>query len=182
MKFIGILCTFLLSTLIFVACAGTSGTAGDENNNNNTVDSNKVVVQEENGSTSGMNKDGVLANGMYAPVDVKGRLTPIYFKFDEYNIDETMTKYVSKAFKFLNLPENIKKKVLLKGNADEFGSGEYNYSLGLKRANAVKDALIASGFDKSRIRVISYGESNPVCKEKTKLCWARNRRVEFSIK
>jgi len=29
--------------------------------------------------------------------------------------------------------------------------------------------------------MVSYGESNPVCSDKTKDCWAQNRRVDFKL-
>ncbi len=29
--------------------------------------------------------------------------------------------------------------------------------------------------------MVSYGESNPVCTEHTRECWAKNRRVEFEL-
>ena len=52
---------------------------------------------------------------------------------------------------------------------------------GLKRANTVKTAIIAEGVDEKRITMVSYGESNPVCTDKTKECWAQNRRVDTKL-
>ena len=53
----------------------------------------------------------------------------------------------------------------------------------LKNANdsAVKKALVAEGIEASRISMVSYGESNPVCSDKTKECWSKNRRVDFKL-
>ena len=61
------------------------------------------------------------------------------------------------------------------------GNRWINQALGLKRANAVKEALIAKGVNADRIAVKSYGETNPVCTEKTKACDAQNRRAEFKL-
>ena len=69
--------------------------------------------------------------------------------------------------------------VKVEGNCDEWGTDEYNYALGLKRAKVVKDALIADGISESKISVVSFGESNPVCADKTKECWSKNRRAEY---
>ncbi|MFA6756952.1 MAG: OmpA family protein, partial [Sulfurospirillaceae bacterium] len=77
--------------------------------------------------------------------------------------------------------EAVNLSIKVEGNCDEWGTDEYNYALGLKRAKSVKDALIAEGVPSDRIMVVSYGESNPVCSESNKDCWAKNRRAEFKL-
>ena len=79
----------------------------------------------------------------------------------------------------LNIAEKYSLK--LEGNCDEWGSDEYNFALGLKRANAVKDELLNNGVASERITLVSYGSSNPVCTEKTQECWSKNRRVDFKL-
>ena len=71
--------------------------------------------------------------------------------------------------------------ITIEGNCDEWGSDEYNFALGLKRTKAAKDSLVAEGVDATRISMVSYGESNPVCVEKTQECWAKNRRDDFKL-
>jgi len=73
------------------------------------------------------------------------------------------------------------KSIKVEGNCDEFGSDEYNFALGLKRANAVKAALVNGGVNADTISMTSLGESNPICLEKTQECWAKNRRVDFKL-
>lgn len=112
--------------------------------------------------------------------EVESKLPTIYFDFDKFNIKTTeQTKIVSAA----ELGESGAKaySVKLEGNCDEWGSDEYNFALGLKRTDAVKKALVAEGIDATRISMVSYGESNPVCTDKTKECWAKNRRVNFKL-
>ena len=40
-----------------------------------------------------------------------------------------------------------------------------------------KDYLITLGISSNRLSSISYGEELPVCREKTKYCWQKNRRA-----
>ena len=112
--------------------------------------------------------------------DIEAELSSVYFDFDKYNIREDMQSRIDDA---AQMGKTVAKdlKVKLEGNCDEWGSDEYNFALGLKRADSVKKALVADGIDPSRISMVSYGESNPVCTEHTKECWAKNRRVDFKV-
>ena len=76
---------------------------------------------------------------------------------------------------------NSKAKAIVTGHTDSIGSKEYNYQLGLRRAQAVSDELIKAGVDKSRITVESQGEDNPVDTNKTRAGRSRNRRTEILI-
>ncbi len=112
---------------------------------------------------------------------IESEAKKIYFDFDKYNIRADQVPNVDYDAKLFNLEDAKEFKIKVEGNCDEWGSDEYNYALGLKRAKSVKEALAARGVDPNRMSIISYGESNPVCTEHTKECWAKNRRVEFEL-
>ena len=112
--------------------------------------------------------------------DVEAKLSSIYFAFDQFSFDSKMQARIESASE-LGQTGAIDYKVKLEGNCDEWGSDEYNFALGLKRANAVSKAIVAQVVDASRITMVSYGESNPVCSDKTQDCWAKNRRVDFKL-
>ena len=135
-----------------------------------TVDSSDASVLNENSTNSATNSMENIEKGFAS----------VYFAFDQFQID---TNNQAKIEKGSSLAKGGASKftVKLEGNCDEWGSDEYNFALGLKRANAVKKALVAEGIAKSRITMVSYGESNPTCNEKTKDCWAKNRRVDFKL-
>ncbi|PNV82591.1 MAG: peptidoglycan-associated lipoprotein [Sulfurimonas sp.] len=111
---------------------------------------------------------------------VEKELLTIYFDFDKFNIRSDMQGNLSTD---ANIAKTKAKDfyIKLEGNCDEWGSDEYNFALGLKRSNTVKKALVAEGVDASRIAMVSFGESNPVCNDKTRECWAKNRRVDFKL-
>ena len=111
---------------------------------------------------------------------IESKLPTIYFAFDKYNITPDMEEKIDAAA-VIGKKSASAYKVKLEGNCDEWGSDEYNFALGLRRANAVKKALVADGIDASRISMISYGKSNPVCTAHTRACWAKNRRVNFEL-
>jgi len=112
---------------------------------------------------------------------IESQAKKIYFDFDKYNIRPDQMPQVEYDAQLFNKPEAKPFGIKVEGNCDEWGTDEYNYALGLKRAKSVKDALAARGVDPKRMSIISYGESNPVCTEHTKECWAKNRRVEFEL-
>ncbi len=103
-------------------------------------------------------------------------LEPVYFEFDKYTLnDEELDKATDNAR--VIKAQNI--SIRLEGNCDEWGSDEYNFALGLKRAKSVKEVLIASGISRDKITLKSNGEANPVCTEHNEACWKKNRRVDF---
>lgn len=120
------------------------------------------------------------ADGVYYIINGKKVLIEnIYFGFDKYNLNDTeKEKAMNNASKLSAV--NSAATVKVSGNTDEWGTDEYNYALGLKRAKAVQDVLSANGVT-ANISLVSLGESNPVCTEKTQNCWQKNRRVEHAL-
>ncbi|GAB4340596.1 MAG: hypothetical protein Kow0099_16650 [Candidatus Abyssubacteria bacterium] len=72
--------------------------------------------------------------------------------------------------------------LIVEGHTDSTGSERHNYLLGLKRAEAVKTALVKEGIQASRIQTISFGETRAVALETDEESRALNRRVELEFK
>ena len=137
----------------------------------------ETVAAEDSTVASSTDADG---NKNVSMDDIEKNLPTIYFAFDSYSISTQAQEKIDAAVA-LGKGDALHYSVKLEGNCDEWGSDEYNFALGLKRAEAVKKAIVAQGIDASRISMVSYGESNPVCTDKTKECWAKNRRVNFKL-
>ncbi|MBI4690919.1 MAG: peptidoglycan-associated lipoprotein Pal [Nitrospirae bacterium] len=103
----------------------------------------------------------------------------IHFDFDQYYIRDDAKPTLQGVSDWLI--KNKSAKMLLEGHCDEWGTNEYNLALGERRAKSTKDYLVSSGVDKDRFNMISYGEERPLCREQTKECWQKNRRVQFVI-
>lgn len=75
-------------------------------------------------------------------------------------------------------PENV---LTIKGYTDSTGSAEINKTLSEKRANAVRQQIIAGGVPAETVTVIGMGPENPIGDNKTAAGRAQNRRVEIEI-
>jgi peptidoglycan-associated lipoprotein len=105
----------------------------------------------------------------------------LFFNFDSFQLSEEMMTLLKKNIEIMEKERLRKKGIIIEGNCDEWGTDEYNYALGLKRAKVVQEILIIEGIPKDRIRIVSYGESNPMCLEDNSECRSKNRRVDFKL-
>jgi outer membrane protein OmpA-like peptidoglycan-associated protein len=72
--------------------------------------------------------------------------------------------------------------VEIQGHTDATGSNEYNYELGMERAEAVRMYLNREhGIPLHRINVISYGEAEPIADNGSRDGRAQNRRVVLVV-
>jgi OOP family OmpA-OmpF porin len=67
------------------------------------------------------------------------------------------------------------------GHTDSLGPASYNLTLSQKRANAVRNYLIAHDVKASRLKAEGFGEFNPIASNETEEGRAQNRRVEFKV-
>jgi peptidoglycan-associated lipoprotein len=101
----------------------------------------------------------------------------VYFDYDKSDVRADQQGSLQADVQFLSAHPSV--NFTIEGHCDERGSTEYNIALGDKRANAVKNALVAAGVNASRIKTISYGKEKPFCSESNEACWQQNRRGHF---
>ena len=71
--------------------------------------------------------------------------------------------------------------VTVEGHTDNTGSDTQNMQLSTHRAQAVADHLIERGVPSDHVRVIGYGEKQPIASNETAEGRASNRRVEIVV-
>jgi peptidoglycan-associated lipoprotein len=100
----------------------------------------------------------------------------VYFAFNKYDIQDQYAGIVKANADYL--AANAQAKVQVQGNTDDIGSVEYNLSLGQKRADAVKKALIAAGASKAQIEATSNGKLHAKYDNNSSETRAMNRRAD----
>jgi outer membrane protein OmpA-like peptidoglycan-associated protein len=70
--------------------------------------------------------------------------------------------------------------ISIEGHTDDVGGDAYNASLSGKRANAVRDWLVAAGIDGARLEAVGKGAGSPVASNGNDVGRAQNRRVELA--
>ena len=71
--------------------------------------------------------------------------------------------------------------VEIEGHTDSTGGEDYNFTLGERRASAVRDYLAKAGVPLHALNVISFGEASPVADNGTSKGRAQNRRVVVRV-
>ncbi len=98
----------------------------------------------------------------------------VFFGYDRYDLSAEARMILDRQAEWLNQYPSL--NVTIEGHADERGTREYNLALGDRRANSVRNYLIAMGVAPSRITTISYGKERPAVPGANETAWAQNRR------
>jgi peptidoglycan-associated lipoprotein len=120
-----------------------------------------------------------VADVVEAPVSVPKKLGTTYFDFDRAEIRGDQRSLLRNNAKILMRTGRASVSAIIEGHADERGSEEYNLALGERRAESVRKYLSALGVSRSKLRVVSYGESKPAVAGHDESTWRLNRRAEF---
>ncbi|HEX3521569.1 MAG TPA: peptidoglycan-associated lipoprotein Pal [Stellaceae bacterium] len=103
----------------------------------------------------------------------------VFFAFDRSDITPEAQEILARQADWLRRYPNV--TVTIEGHCDERGTREYNLALGERRAQAVKNVLVASGIPASRISTISYGKERPAVVGSSEDAYAQNRRAVTTV-
>jgi peptidoglycan-associated lipoprotein len=190
------------NTILSICAIGLlAGCSSKDVEYDNTATNNAQSVDSKAGSISGSSEQAVSDNASVVTNTLKAvthegvnsveseidgnvvLLESVHFAFDKYNLTDEMREVATANYNKISATQQSYNglKIKLEGNCDEWGTDEYNYALGLKRAKTAKDALVADGIDAQKIVMVSFGESNPICTQKNTTCWKMNRRVDYRL-
>lgn len=117
-----------------------------------------------------------------APVAATPAVTSfmVFFDWDKSNLTSqalTVIKQAANAYRAKGSAQ-----ITATGHTDTSGPESYNMALSLRRANAVKSALVAEGVPASTISVVGKGENGLMVQTGANVREAQNRRVEIVLK
>jgi len=112
-----------------------------------------------------------------APPPVRNFL--VFFDFDKSSLTPRAMDIVKEAANVAKQGQNT--RVTCTGHTDTAGPAAYNMALSLRRASAVKDALVREGVMPEAISVIGRGEEQLLVATADGVREPQNRRVEIVI-
>ena len=115
-------------------------------------------------------------SGPRAAVGTWTSMENVQFEFERAQIQSRCAEKIVKLAAWINEDRYV--AVALDGHVDDFRANDFRPGLGVRRAVAVREALVAAGVAPARIYIGVFGARKPLCGEATEKCLALNRRVE----
>jgi outer membrane protein OmpA-like peptidoglycan-associated protein len=103
----------------------------------------------------------------------------VFFDWDRSNLSEQALGTIRQAAAAFKSKGNA--RITATGHTDTSGPESYNMALSLRRANAVKDALVREGVPAQAISVIGRGEQGLLVQTGDGVREPQNRRVEIVV-
>ncbi|MCK4631997.1 MAG: OmpA family protein [candidate division Zixibacteria bacterium] len=103
----------------------------------------------------------------------------ILFDVDKSNLQPVATENLNKLAVILNKYDDT--EVLIEGHTDATGGEDHNLDLSLRRAQSVANSLSGQQVIATRLRIMGYGETQPVASNETDGGRQANRRVDIAI-
>jgi OmpA-OmpF porin, OOP family len=103
----------------------------------------------------------------------------VFFDWDRSNLSQQALTTIGQAAAAFKSKGNA--RITATGHTDTSGPEAYNMALSLRRANAVKDALVRNGVPAQAISVVGRGEQGLLVQTADGVREPQNRRVEIVI-
>lgn len=155
------------------AAAGAALGAGGGAAIGRYMDNQEKVMREALASVEGVN---VVREGNTLQVTFR---SDSQFNVDSFALRPTAQQDVTRLAGILR--EYQKTSIVIAGHTDATGSEGHNQMLSERRANAVRDILLAQGVKSERITALGFGKSQPIADNNTVRGRQLNRRVAITI-
>ena len=103
----------------------------------------------------------------------------VFFETDQTDLTPQARATLDKQAQWLQQYNHY--RFMIQGHADERGTREYNFALGARRAQVVREYLVARGIAAARMGTVSYGKERPVAVCNDISCWSQNRRAVTAL-
>ncbi|KKJ76296.1 OmpA/MotB [Kiloniella litopenaei] len=168
------LLTMFAAALFLSACASNSDNNADGSNDGSSA---STGTTDQSSSVSSSSIQGPQPGSLeHLVVNVGDR---VFFGYDQSDLQGEGQKTTEALAVWLNSYPAV--TLTVEGHADERGTREYNLALGERRANSVRDYLVALGVNPNRVQVVSYGKERPAVLGSTEEAWSQNRRAVFVV-
>lgn len=107
------------------------------------------------------------------------RLSNLKFASNKSKIDSKNFDQLGRLKEALDIYSD--RNARIEGHTDSIGEVKPNQKLSLKRAEAVRDFLIAAGIDGGRLKALGYGEVRPIASNEFEQGRVMNRRIDIAI-
>jgi len=97
----------------------------------------------------------------------------VFFAYDQSDISSEGQQILQRQAEWLKRYPQV--SITIEGHCDERGTREYNLALGERRAQSVKNVLVALGIPAARVQTISYGKERPIVVGSDEAGYAQNR-------
>jgi OOP family OmpA-OmpF porin len=104
-------------------------------------------------------------------------LTGANFDFNKSTLRPDGKAKIDHAIKVMQ--DHTDLRVSVEGHTDSIGSDAYNQKLSERRAQTVRDYMVAKSISASRVSTRGFGKTKPIASNKTAEGRAQNRRVEI---
>lgn len=122
---------------------------------------------------------------MMEPLSENGEVQPdpfptVYFPFDSWEITPEVRDRLDATAKWMTTFSRY--GLTIEGHTDIRGTESYNMVLGVRRANAVKEYLAHLGIPRTRLDIVSYGNTLLLCDmDDEHRCHQFNRRADLLL-
>ncbi len=166
------------------ACPDEAGVAPDgcpikDTDGDGIMDPDDKCVTEPETDNNYQDEDGCPDEVPQEVKEFSGVIDGIAFAFGSADISSSSKPILDKAIGVLKQYPKIRLEI--SGHTDDVGTRETNIDLSARRAQAVKDYLVAGGIEADRLETRGAGPDEPLGDNATDEGRAKNRRTEFKL-